>query len=70
MEITKNTTMGDMLEYDRGIAVVLMQSGMHCVGCPASIGETLEEACMVHGIDSDTVLNQIQDYLAENHHEA
>lgn len=69
MEITKQTTMGDMLEYDRGIAVVLMQSGMHCVGCPASIGETLEEACTVHGIDSDTVLQQIKDYLAENHKE-
>ena len=67
MEITKNTTMGDMLNYDRGIAMVLMQSGMHCVGCPASVGESLEEACMVHGIDCDTVLQQIQDYLAANH---
>ena len=70
MEITKQTTMGEMLEYDRGIAIVLMQSGMHCVGCPASIGESLEEACMVHGIDSDTVLQQIKDYLAENHKES
>lgn len=70
MEITKQTKMGEMLEYDRGIALVLMQSGMHCVGCPASIGESLEEACMVHGIDSDTVLQQIKDYLAENHKEA
>ena len=43
MDITKQTTMGDMLEYDRGIAVILMQNGMHCVGCPASIGETLKE---------------------------
>ncbi len=34
MEITKHTTMGEMLDYDRGIAYVLMQSGMHCVGCP------------------------------------
>ncbi len=67
MEITKNTTMGEMLNYDRGIAMILMQSGMHCVGCPASIGESLEEACMVHGIDSDAVLAQIQAYLAENH---
>lgn len=64
MEITKQTTMGDMLEYDRGIGAVLMQSGMHCVGCPASIGETLEEACQVHGIDSDEVLKSILDYLA------
>ncbi len=64
MEITKQTTIGDMLEYDRSIAVVLMQSGMHCVGCPASVGESLEEACMVHGMDSDTVLAQIKEYLA------
>lgn len=65
MEITKQTTMGEMLEFDRGIAVILMQNGMHCVGCPASIGETLEEACMVHGIDSDEVMKQINEYLAE-----
>lgn len=64
MEITKQTTMGDMIEYDRGIAVVLMEAGMHCVGCPASIGESLEEACQVHGLDSDKVLKDIQDYLA------
>ena len=64
MEITKKTTMGEMLDYDRGIAMILMQSGMHCVGCPSSIGESLEEACMVHGIDADTVLKQINDYLA------
>ena len=64
MEITKKTTMGEMLEYDNGIAYVLMNSGMHCVGCPSSIGESLEEACMVHGLDSDAVLAQIQEYLA------
>lgn len=64
MEITKKTTMGEMLDYDGGIAYVLMQSGMHCVGCPSSIHESLEEACMVHGLDSDEVLKAIQDYLA------
>ena len=48
MEITKATTMGEMLQYDMGIAYVLMEAGMHCVGCPSSIGESLEEACMVH----------------------
>ena len=51
MLITKQTTMGEMLEYDMGIAYVLMESGMHCVGCPSSIGESLEEACMVHGLN-------------------
>lgn len=65
MQITKETTMGKMLEYDMGIAYVLMQSGMHCVGCPSSINESLEEACMVHGLDADVVLKSIQDYLAQ-----
>lgn len=62
-KITRFTKIGDMLEYDRGIAVVLMQCGMHCVGCPASVGETLEEACAVHGLDCESVLAQINDYL-------
>ena len=53
MEITKATTMGEMLQYDMGIAYVLMEAGMHCVGCPSSIGESLEEACMVHGLNAD-----------------
>ena len=63
MQITKQTTMGEMLTYDRGIAMVLMQAGMHCIGCPSSIHESLEEACMVHGIDCDEVLKNIQTYL-------
>lgn len=64
MEITKQTIIGDMLKFDQGIALVLMQSGMHCVGCPASAGESLEEACMVHGLDADEVLKAVNDYLA------
>ena len=63
MEITKKTTMGEMLEYDMGIAYILMQCGMHCVGCPSSIGESLEEACMVHGLNADEVMAKIQEYL-------
>ena len=63
MEITKKTTMGEMLEYDMGIAYILMQCGMHCVGCPSSIGESLEEACMVHGLNADDVMAKVQEYL-------
>ena len=62
MEITKETLIGEMLEYDMGFAYVLMQCGMHCVGCPSSIGESLEEACAVHGMDVETVLAQIREY--------
>lgn len=63
MEITKATMMGEMLQYDMGIAYVLMEAGMHCVGCPSSIGESLEEACMVHGLNADEVMANIQEYL-------
>ncbi len=70
MEITKKTTMGEMLNYDMGIAYILMQCGMHCVGCPSSIGESLEEACMVHGLDSDAVMKEIQNYLASKSQQA
>ena len=63
MEITKATTMGEMLQYDMGIADVLMEAGRHCVGCPSSIGESLEEACMVHGLNADEVMANIQEYL-------
>lgn len=68
MKITKQTKMGEMIEFDRGIAVVLMEAGMHCVGCPASIGESLEEACEVHGLNADEVLKNINEYL-ENKNE-
>ncbi len=64
MEITKETRIGEMLESDMGIAYVLMQCGMHCVGCPSSIGESLEEACAVHGLDADAVLERIKEYQA------
>ena len=55
--------MGEILQYDMGIAYVLMEAGMHCVGCPSSIGESLEEACMVHGLNADEVMANIQEYL-------
>ena len=64
MEITKETTMGEMLRYDMGIAGVLMRSGMHCVGCPASQMETIEEACMVHDMDPDQLVAVLQEYFS------
>lgn len=63
-QVTKQTLIGEMLELDMGIAAILMASGMHCVGCPASQMESLEEACMVHGMDPDGVLASINEYLA------
>lgn len=63
-QITKQTLIGEMLQMDMGIAAILMAAGMHCVGCPSSAMESLEEACMVHGMNADEVLTQINEYLA------
>ena len=61
--ITKEMTMGEILNVDMGIAYILMEAGMHCVGCPSSIGESLEDACAVHGIDVEPLLKNINEYL-------
>ena len=61
--ITKDTTIGEAIQYDAGIVSILMGAGMHCGGCPSSAGETLVEAAMVHGIDSDMLVEEIQSYL-------
>ena len=63
--ITKDTTIGEAIQYDAGIVSILMGAGMHCVGCPSSAGETLEEAAMVHGMDADLLVQQINDFLGE-----
>ena len=62
-QVTKDTMIGDLLKIDAGVAPILMGIGMHCVGCPSSAGETLEEAAMVHGIDPDMLIEEIQNYL-------
>lgn len=54
--ITKETTIGDVLKIKPEAVPVLMEIGMHCIGCPASAGETVEEAAMVHGIDADELV--------------
>ena len=64
--ITKDTTIGEAIQYDAGIVSILMGAGMHCVGCPSSAGETLEEAAMVHGMDADLLVQQINDFLENN----
>ena len=63
-QIDKNMTVGDILDLDRETAVYFLNMGMHCLGCPASRGETVEQACMVHGIDADALVKEINAYLA------
>ena len=63
--ITKDMTIGELLDINQGLAPVLMAGGMHCIGCPSSQMESLEEASMVHGIPVDTLVNAINEYLAQ-----
>ena len=63
-QIDKNMTVGDILDLDRETAVYFLNMGMHCLGCPASRGETVEQACMVHGVDADALVKEINAYLA------
>ena len=58
-KITKDTIIGDILDIAPQAAPVFMSIGMHCLGCPASRGETVEEACMVHGVDVDKLLEEL-----------
>ncbi len=60
MSITKDTIVGDILDTAPQTAPLFMEIGMHCLGCPASRGETLAEACEVHGVDADEFLSKLQ----------
>ena len=62
--VTKEMTIGQIIMIDQGIIAILLNYGMHCIGCPSAQGESLEMACMVHGIDADELVNQINEFLA------
>ena len=64
MVVTKDTIIGDVLDHDAGTAKFFFEIGMHCLGCPASRGESIEAACMVHGTDADALITKINDYLS------
>ncbi len=59
--ITKDMTIGEIIRQDQTIIPILMEAGMHCVGCPSAQGETLEEAAMVHGMDIDALMKAINE---------
>lgn len=63
--VTKETMIGDLLRIDAGVAPILLSIGMHCLGCPSSQGESIAEAAMVHGIDPDALVNEINNFLAK-----
>ena len=64
MVVTKQSIIGDVLDYDRETAQLFLAIGMHCLGCPASRGESIEDACAVHGTNADELVEAINKFLA------
>lgn len=58
-QVTREMTIGEILRANPDVAPILMEAGMHCLGCPASQAESLEEAAMVHGMDIDELMERI-----------
>lgn len=63
--ITKKTTIGEVLSRDLQTAKFFTEMGMHCLGCPASQGESIEEACMVHGTNADELVAKLNGFFGE-----
>ena len=62
--ITKEMTSGDILRVDEGLVPILLETGMHCLGCPSAQAESLEDACMVHGTDVNAIIGKMNEFLA------
>ena len=62
--ITKDMIIADIIKVNMGVVPILLNAGMHCIGCPSAQGESLEEACFVHGIEVDPLVEEINKFLA------
>ncbi|MCD7712113.1 MAG: DUF1858 domain-containing protein [Firmicutes bacterium] len=69
MVATKETLVNDLIDYDIEIARFFFDIGMYCVGCPASYGESVEDACTVHGVDADELIEKINEYITSKNTE-
>ncbi|MGI6269234.1 MAG: DUF1858 domain-containing protein [Candidatus Howiella sp.] len=65
MKITKDMLIGDVLDQNTDAAQFFLEMGMHCLGCPASRGESIEQACAVHGADVDALLDKLNAFFAK-----
>ena len=63
--ITKDTIIGDILDLDGSTVPFFLEMGMHCLGCPSARGESLEQACAVHGVDPDELVKKINAHLQD-----
>ena len=64
MQVTKDSLIGDILDFDVNTAQFFFEIGMHCLGCPHSRGESIEDACFVHGTNADELVAKINNFLA------
>ncbi len=62
-KVTTDTIIADVLKMDRGTVPVFLSNGMHCLGCPASSGESIADACAIHGIDAEKLVKELNEYL-------
>ncbi len=65
LDITKDSIIGDILDEDPTTASFFLEMGMHCLGCPSSRGETIEQACAVHGVNSDALIEKLKTHSAQ-----
>ena len=65
MTVTKDSIIGDVLDFDRETAPYFFEMGMHCLGCPSARGETIEQACMVHGVDPDELVAKLNAHFSK-----
>ena len=65
MEVKLDTIIGDIVDFDEDTADIFLESGMHCIDCPVSRMESVEEACIVHGIDADELIAKLNKYFEE-----
>ena len=63
MKVTKESIIGDVLDHNPATAKFFFEIGMHCLGCPSARGESIADACMVHGTDADELIKKINDFL-------
>ena len=66
MQVTKDSIIGDVLDFAPDTAQFFFAIGMHCLGCPSARGESIADACAVHGTDADALVKTLNDFLASN----
>lgn len=69
VKITSDMIISEVLRIDRGTAPIFLNNGMHCLGCPSSSGESIEDACAIHGIDAQKLVKELNDYFASKEQE-